>query len=80
MIAPRPHDPQDWAPYLRLEDAVRAYIRDADAALDELAGVIDAADVLSFTCELRPVRPTLGGGAVAGDRGHRRAAVDPVAR
>ncbi len=54
MIAPRPHDPQDWAPYLRLEDAVRAYIRDADAALDELAGVIDAADVLSFTCELVP--------------------------
>jgi hypothetical protein len=37
-----------------LEDAVRAYIRDADAALDELAGVIDVADVRSFTCELVP--------------------------
>ncbi len=52
MIAPRPHAPQDWAPYLRLEDAVRAYIRDPDAALDELAGVIDPADIVSFTCEL----------------------------
>ncbi len=52
MIAPRPHLPQDWAPYLRLEDAVRAYIRDADVALDELAGVIDTVDVMSFTCEL----------------------------
>lgn len=52
MIAPRPHDPQDWAPYLRLEDAVGAYIRDADAALEELSGVIAAADVRSFTCEL----------------------------
>lgn len=51
MIVPRPHDPQDWAPYLRLADAVRAYLRDADAALDELGGVIDPADVLSFTCE-----------------------------
>lgn len=54
MIDPRPHSPQDWAPYLRLEDAVRAYIRDADAALDELGGVLDPTDVVSFTCELVP--------------------------
>lgn len=54
MIAPRPHAPEDWAPYLQLEDAVRAYIRDPDVALDELAGVVDPADVRSFTCELVP--------------------------
>lgn len=52
MIAPRPHMPEDWAPYLRLEDAVRAYLRDPDVALEELAGVVDQADILSFTCEL----------------------------
>lgn len=52
MIAP--HVPEDWAPYLRLEDAVRAYLRDPDIALEELAGVIDPADVVSFTCELVP--------------------------
>jgi hypothetical protein len=54
MIAPRPHAPEDWAPYLQLQDAVRAYIRDPDVALDELAGVVDPADVRSFTCELVP--------------------------
>ncbi|HEY7815374.1 MAG TPA: hypothetical protein VIC62_19155 [Nakamurella sp.] len=52
MIAPRPHVPEDWAPYSQLDDAVRAYLRDPDVALDELAGVLDPADVLSFTCEL----------------------------
>jgi len=52
MIAPRPHVPEDWAPYSQLDDAVRAYLRDPDVALDELAGVLDPTDVLSFTCEL----------------------------
>ena len=47
----RQHEPQDWAPYPRLEDAVRAYIRDADAALEALGGVLDPATVLAFTCE-----------------------------
>jgi len=51
MSRPRQHVPQDWAPYPRLDDAVRAYIRDADAALEALAGVIDEASVLAFTCE-----------------------------
>ena len=35
----------------RLDDAVRAYVRDADAALEALGGVIDPASVLAFTCE-----------------------------
>ena len=52
MIAPRPHVPEDWAPYSQLDDAVRAYLRDPDVALEELAGVLDPTDVLSFTCEL----------------------------
>ena len=47
----RQHVPQDWAPYPRLEDAVRAYIRDADAALEALGGVLDPRTVLAFTCE-----------------------------
>jgi hypothetical protein len=51
MTHPRRHVPQDWAPYPRLEDAVRAYIRDADAALEALAGVLDPMAVLDFTCE-----------------------------
>ena len=51
MPDPRQHTPQDWAPYGRLDDAVRAYIRDADAALDALSGVLDPAAVLAFTCE-----------------------------
>jgi len=51
MPHPRRHVPQDWAPYPRLDDAVRAYIRDADAALEALAGVVDPAAVLAFTCE-----------------------------
>ena len=42
MSRPR-HVPQDWAPYQRLDDAVRAYIRDADAALEALGGVLDVA-------------------------------------
>jgi len=47
----RDHIPQDWAPYAQLEDAVRAYIRDADPALDALSGVLDPSAVLAFTCE-----------------------------
>ena len=43
MSHPRRHVPQDWAPYPRLDDAVRAYIRDADAALEALGGVLDPA-------------------------------------
>ncbi len=51
MSHQRSHTPQDWAPYQQLDDAVRAYIRDADAALEALAGVIDPTAVLAFTCE-----------------------------
>jgi hypothetical protein len=43
--------PQDWAPYQRLSDAVRAYTRDADVALDALAGVVDVDSVVAFTLE-----------------------------
>jgi len=51
MSPPRPHVPQDWAPYPRLNDAVRAYIRDADAAMEALSGVLDPSAELAFTCE-----------------------------
>jgi hypothetical protein len=51
MPSSRPHVPQDWAPYPRLDDAVRAYVRDADAALEALAGVVDQESVVAFTCE-----------------------------
>ena len=51
MSHPRQHVPQDWAPYPLLDDAVRAYIRDADAALEALGGVVDEASVVAFTCE-----------------------------
>jgi hypothetical protein len=51
MSPPRPRAPQDWAPYPRLDDAVRAYIRDADAAMDALSGVLDPNAELAFTCE-----------------------------
>lgn len=54
MSFPPVHQPQDWAPYQRLDDAVRAYIRDADAALDALLGVVDPAQVKAFTCERVP--------------------------
>ena len=43
--APPTASPQDWAPYPRLDDAVRAYIRDADAALEALNGVLDPAAI-----------------------------------
>lgn len=51
MPQPRAHVPQDWAPYSQLDEAVHAYIRDADAALDALGGVLDTGEVLAFTCE-----------------------------
>ena len=54
MAHPTPHSPQDWAPYPRLDDAVRAYIRDADAALEALNGVVDPAAIKAFTCERVP--------------------------
>jgi hypothetical protein len=54
MSFPASHGPQDWAPYPQLEDGVRAYIRDADAALDALFGVVDPAEVKAFTCERVP--------------------------
>lgn len=54
MSFPPVHQPQDWGPYQRLDDAVRAYIRDADAALEALHGVIDSSEVKAFTCERVP--------------------------
>lgn len=54
MSLPTAREPQDWAPYPRLDDAVRAYIRDADAALEALYGVVEPAAVKAFTCERVP--------------------------
>src|SRR5207342_1741589 len=42
---------EDWAPYPRLEDGVRAYVRDHDVALDALRGVLDFGAVQAFTLE-----------------------------
>ena len=47
-------NPQDWAPYPQLDQAVRAYIRDADAALEALSGVLHPDEVVAFTCERVP--------------------------
>lgn len=49
-----PHNPQDWAPYQRLEDACRAYVRDADVALEALSNVVDLGAVAAFTLERVP--------------------------
>jgi hypothetical protein len=46
-----PDPSQDWAPYQRLEDGVRAYIRDHEVALDGLRGVLDLNQVQAFTLE-----------------------------
>lgn len=46
-----PHHPEDWAPYQRLEDGARAYVRDVDAALESLSGVIDLGTVQAYTLE-----------------------------
>ena len=39
---------------------MRAYIRDADAALDALSGVLDPSAVLAFTCEQVSSQPGMG--------------------
>lgn len=59
-MQPNPVPPQDWAVYLGLEDALRAYLRDADAALDAINGVIEPADILAFTCERVPTPQSWG--------------------
>jgi hypothetical protein len=41
----------DWSPYEDLDDAARAYLRDADVALDDLATVLGGREVLGFTLE-----------------------------
>jgi hypothetical protein len=41
----------DWAVYQGIEDGLRAYLRDADSALDAIAGVIDFSAIVAFTCE-----------------------------
>ena len=41
----------DWSPYLDLDAAARAYLRDPDVALDALGGVLAGAEVLAFTLE-----------------------------
>lgn len=51
MSYPAPHEPQDWAPYPRLDEAVRVYIRDADIALEAISGVVDLNTVQAFTLE-----------------------------
>ena len=45
---------EDWAPYQRLEDAVRSYTRDHEVALDSLRGVLDFSTVQAFTLERVP--------------------------
>ena len=51
MIRPVPREPQDWAPYPQLDDALRAYLRDADVALEALNAVLEQSAVKAFTCE-----------------------------
>jgi hypothetical protein len=41
----------DWSPYVELESAARAYLRDPDVALEALGGVLRGATVLGFTLE-----------------------------
>jgi len=41
----------DWSPYLDLDSAARAYLRDPDLALEAIGGVLAGADVLTFTLE-----------------------------
>lgn len=50
----------DWAVYQGLEEALRAYLRDADVALEAITGVLDLADIAAFTCE-RVSSPTATG-------------------
>ncbi len=51
MTPPTTHSPQDWAPYPQIAEAARAYLRDADAALEALSGVMDLSAVQAFTLE-----------------------------
>ncbi len=46
-----PQPDQDWAVYQGLADAARAYLRDAEAALDAITAVVDLTAVRAFTCE-----------------------------
>lgn len=55
-----PHSPQDWATYQGIEDAVRAYIRDHDQALEALSGVVDLQQVKAFTLERVPTPQPYG--------------------
>ena len=41
----------DWSPYESLDDAARAYLRDADLALEDLAAVLDGREIVGFTLE-----------------------------
>ncbi|MFV2018269.1 hypothetical protein [Micromonospora sp. LOL_023] len=41
----------DWSPYVDLDAAARAYLRDPDVALEALGGVLAGAEVLAFTLE-----------------------------
>ena len=49
MAHPEGHN--DWAVYQGIEDALHAYLRDADLALDAIGGVVDSSAILAFTCE-----------------------------
>jgi hypothetical protein len=41
----------DWSPYRSLDDAARAYLRDADLALDDLEAALGDRQVAGFTLE-----------------------------
>jgi hypothetical protein len=41
----------DWSPYRSLDDAARAYLRDADLALDDLNAVLGDRQIAGFTLE-----------------------------
>jgi len=60
-VTSQPSQPvHDWAVYQGLEDGLTAYLRDAEAALDAITGVVDLADVAAFTCERVPSAQTWG--------------------
>jgi hypothetical protein len=41
----------DWSPYRSLDDAARAYLRDAELALEDLTGVLGDRQIAGFTLE-----------------------------
>jgi len=51
MTYPPPHSPEDWAVYQGLEEGLGAYLRDSDAALEALSGVLNFGEVQAYTCE-----------------------------